>query len=110
MAIKTVSCDGFQIRHNKNAMFCPICNNLPVRVYQCDCCGEVRCGHEQCTGSAGNDYHRWASNGTSCRHCSTGHYEMIGFNSDEMASFLKEYTAIQSDKQDILINQSEYLI
>ena len=83
---------GFNLDLLDNIMRCPVCNNIPAYIYQCSDCGEVRCGNENCTGSFDESYRRWAAFGTGCRHCNTGHYRWLGFDSDEMATFLSEYS------------------
>ncbi|MBF0627138.1 MAG: hypothetical protein HQL91_02855 [Magnetococcales bacterium] len=70
---------------------CPVCGNHPMHIYRCAGCGEVRCGSDQCIGSMGTEYKRWARAGTICRHCNEATYRQIVSDSEEMQQFLAEY-------------------
>ncbi|MBF0417050.1 MAG: hypothetical protein HQL86_02235 [Magnetococcales bacterium] len=72
-------------------MECPVCGNHPMHIYRCMKCGEVRCGSDQCIGSMGTQYKRWARSGTICRNCGEATYRLLVSDSEEMMQFLSEY-------------------
>ncbi|MEO5331688.1 MAG: hypothetical protein H7839_06660 [Magnetococcus sp. YQC-5] len=74
-----------------NLLECPVCGSHPLHIYRCVKCAEVRCGSDQCTGSKGTQYKRWARSGTICRHCGDGTYRLMVTDSEEMLAFVAEY-------------------
>ncbi len=81
--------NGFTFKHD--LLECPVCGNHPLRIFRCTHCGEVRCGSDQCIGSKGTHYKRWARSGTICRHCGEATYRPLPIDSEEMRQFLLEY-------------------
>ncbi|MBF0341322.1 MAG: hypothetical protein HQL95_10235 [Magnetococcales bacterium] len=75
----------------RTLMECPVCGNHPMHIYRCSSCGEVRCGSDQCIGSKGGQYKRWARSGTLCRHCGDAAYRLLVSDSEEMHHFLIEH-------------------
>ncbi|MBF0127878.1 MAG: hypothetical protein HQM02_11810 [Magnetococcales bacterium] len=74
-----------------NLLECPVCGSHPLHIFRCIKCGEVRCGSDQCTGSKGSHYKRWARTGTLCRHCGEAPYRRLVTDSEEMFVFVTEY-------------------
>ncbi len=74
-----------------NLLECPVCGNHPLHIFRCVKCGEVRCGSDQCVGSMGSHYKRWARTGTLCRHCGDAPYRRLITDSEEMIAFVTDY-------------------
>ncbi|MGN7613279.1 hypothetical protein ACQZV8_14485 [Magnetococcales bacterium HHB-1] len=77
---------------------CPVCGGRPARIFQCNMCGEVRCGQSTCTGSKRMN-RGWAGQGSQCRSCGEGRYMVLDFFSKKMEKFLRQWQRLQAEKK-----------